>query len=236
MSNQAFLFKQFAIEQGQTAMKVGTDGVLLGAWATANKHDRILDIGTGTGLIALMLAQRFPEALIDAVEIDDLAAEQAATNFLKSPWAERIAIHHQRIQEYASDNFYNLIVSNPPFFENSKKSGDQARDLARHTDQLTYTELILAANNLLKEGGSFAIILPYDQSENFIRLAEVQGFSCNRVCNVKPTPDKSPKRLLAEFNKFKTDKIEEELIIEEHGRHQYSNDYIQLTREFYLNL
>lgn len=230
-----FQFKQFSITQAETAMKVGTDGVLLGSWAKANKHNRILDIGTGTGLIALMAAQRFPEATIEAVEIDADAANQARSNFECSPWGERLILHETRIQDFASDDYFNLIISNPPFFENSKKSGDKAKDLARHTDQLAYTELIFAANNLLKEGGTFAVIIPWANANKFIRLAKAQGLYCNKICAVKSTPAKEPKRALIAFNKFKSECEEEELIVESGGRHQYSNEYIKLTEDFYLN-
>jgi len=234
MSN--FEFKQFSISQTLSAMKVGTDGVLLGAWASANKYNRILDIGAGTGLIALMAAQRFPEAIIEAVEIEPSAALEAQQNFNQSPWKDRILLHEMRIQDFASDNYFNLIISNPPFFENSQKSGEEAKDLARHTEQLAFTELIFAANNLLKEGGTFAVIIPADHSDKFIRLSQAQGLFCNKICKVKPTPDKDAKRVMIAFNKFSTDLIEEELIIESGGRHVYSDQYKELTKEFYLKM
>ncbi|MBL4705173.1 MAG: methyltransferase [Flavobacteriales bacterium] len=234
MSQTPFQFKQFTVEQDKSAMKVGTDGVLLGSWATANKHNRIHDIGCGTGLIALMTAQRFPEAIIEAVEIDPNAALQSMQNFAESPWHDRLILHECRIQDFASESYYNLIISNPPFFENSKKSGEEAKDLARHNDQLAFTELIFAANNLLKEGGTFAVIIPADNSQNFIQLSRAQGLYCNRICLVKPTPTKKPKRALLPFNKFSATCIEEELIIEDNGRHQYSDDYKRLTQAFYL--
>lgn len=229
-----FRFKQFEIEQDYSGLKVGTDGVLIGAWATANKHKRILDIGTGTGLIALMAAQRFPNAQIDAVEMQEEAIELAKRNFENSPWADRLHLHPIRIQDYASDNYYNLIVSNPPFFENSKKSGEEARDVARHTDQLAFTELILCANNLLKEGGTFAVILPAEVEEKFIRLSRAQGLYCNAICRISPTPKKVSKRVMLAFNKFSKTCLESELIIEANGRHQYSKEYIRLTQDFYL--
>ncbi|MFT7611447.1 MAG: tRNA1Val (adenine37-N6)-methyltransferase [Parvicellaceae bacterium] len=231
-----FEFKQFSISQSLSAMKVGTDGVLLGAWASANKHNRILDIGCGTGLISLMAAQRFPEAIIEAVEIEPSAAVEAQQNFNNSPWKDRIILHEKRIQDFASEQYFNLIISNPPFFENSLKSGEEAKDLARHTEQLAFTELIFAANNLLKEGGTFAVIIPADHSDKFIRLAKAQGLFCNKKCMVKPTPDKEPKRAMIAFSKFSVDLVEEELIIEIGGRHQYSDEYIKLTKEFYLKM
>lgn len=231
-----FKFKEFSIDQDNCAMKVGTDGVLLGAWAEANKSDFILDIGTGTGLIALMLAQRFPEAEIQAVEIDEDAYRQAEINFKQSPWSERLTLHHQRIQEFASEQFFNLIIANPPFFEDSMKSGEQARDLARHTDQLAFTELIFCVNNLLKEGGSFAVIIPSEAEEHFVQLSRLQGLYCNKVCYVHPTPAKEAKRVMLIFNKFNGERLVEKLIIESDGRHQYSDEYVNLTKTFYLKM
>jgi len=233
--SDTFKFKEFHVIQEKAAMKVGTDGVLLGAWASANKNKRILDIGTGTGLIALMAAQRFPQATIEAVEVDVTAANEAKSNFELSPWRERLILHHCRIQDFSSEDYFNLIISNPPFFENSKRSGEETKDLARHTDQLAFTELIFAANNLLKEGGTFSVIIPAMHSEKFIRLSQAQGLYCNKICWVKPTATKEPKRAMMNFNKFKSSREEEELIIEVQGRHDYSEEYVQLTEDFYLN-
>ena len=156
-------------------------------------------------------------------------------NFEKSPWSDRLTLHHCRIQDFSSEEYFDLIISNPPFFENSKHSGDSAKDLARHTDQLAFTELIFAANNLMKEKGTFSVIIPAKQSEKFARLSQAQGLFCNKICWVKPTESKEPIRAMMNFNKFKTNREEEELIIEENGRHNYSSDYIRLTGDFYLN-
>ena len=233
--SEPFRFKEFNIVQDKAAMKVGTDGVLLGSWASAPECYRILDIGTGTGLIALMSAQRFSGATVEAVEIDATAASEAKENFEKSPWSDRLTLHHCRIQDFSSEEYFDLIISNPPFFENSKHSGDSAKDLARHTDQLAFTELIFAANNLMKEKGTFSVIIPAKQSEKFARLSQAQGLFCNKICRVKPTESKEPIRAMMNFNKFKTNREEEELIIEENGRHNYSSEYIRLTEDFYLN-
>ena len=232
--SELFKFKEFSIHQEKAAMKVGTDGVLLGAWAMANKNNRILDIGTGTGLIALMAAQRFPKATIEAVEIDPVAALEAQSNFNLSPWKDRMILHHCRIQDFACQDYFNLIISNPPFFENSKQSGEEMKDIARHTEQLAFTELIFAANNLLKEGGTFAVIIPAANSAKFIKLSQAQGLYCNKKCIVKSTPEKAPIRTMLSFNKYKTDLIVEEIVIEDNGRHNYSKAYIDLTKKFYL--
>lgn len=231
---EAFKFKQFSIVQEKSAMKVGTDGVLLGAWADANKNNRVLDIGTGTGLIALMAAQRFPIATIEAVEIDPVAAKEAQHNFNLSPWKERITLHQCRIQDFACQDYFNLIISNPPFFENSKQSGEVMKDIARHTEQLAFTELIFAANNLLKEGGTFAVIIPAANSTKFVKLSQAQGLFCNKKCFVRSTPEKDPIRVMLSFNKYKANLEVEELVIEENGRHQYSAEYKKLTGNFYL--
>lgn len=230
----AFQFKQFTIAQNTTAMKVGTDGVLLGAWSTINDSN-ILDIGTGTGLIALMAAQRTKTALIDAVEIEQEAFKQASENIKNSNWSNRITAHNCSIQNYHPRKKYDLIISNPPFFIDSTKAMNSKRNNARHTDELSFSDLINAINRLLKPNGFFSLILPIVESAHFIELANHQNLYLNRSCIVKPNPVKPAKRVLMEFSFYKKDLIQEELTIETEKRHHYSKEYIILTQDFYLN-
>lgn len=230
----AFQFKQFTILQSNTAMKVGTDGVLLGAWFKTPEGD-ILDIGTGTGLIALMAAQRTKTALIDAIEVEQEAFKQASENIKNSNWSNRIAAHNCSIQNYHPRKKYDLIISNPPFFVDSTKAPNSERNKARHTDELSFSDLINAVNRLLNHDGFFSLILPIAESEHFIELANDQNLYLNRTCIVKPNPVKPAKRVLMEFSFYKKDLIQDELTIETETRHQYTKEYISLTQDFYLN-
>ena len=221
-------------------MKIGTDGILLGAWVQAEQPQRILDIGTGTGLIALMMAQRFPNAFIDAVEIEPNAAEQAARNFAASPWPERLNLHHQSIQSFAasdlSDKAYSLIVSNPPWFIDSLKSNEGSRNLARHTDSLSHDELLNSVRLLLHSSGLFAVVLPFDESTSFIHSAHERKLFCRRQCHVRSKPGQSPHRILFEFETVPVDSpvIPQDLIIENEQHHDYTDSFRELTRDFYL--
>ena len=215
-------------------MKVGTDGVLLGAWSTI-QEDFILDIGTGTGLIALMLAQRNSVSLIEAVEAEEEAAKEAIVNIKQSNWAERIAIHNCSIQHFNSDKKYNTIISNPPFFIKSTKALNSERNNARHTDSLSFLDLINAVVRLLNSDGIFSLILPTTEAEQFITLAFEERLYLNKKCVVKPNPSKPAKRILMEFSFSENEVINEELIIETEKRHQYTKEYISLTKDYYLN-
>jgi tRNA1Val (adenine37-N6)-methyltransferase len=234
MANTWFQFKQFKVEQRLSAMKVGTDGVLLGSWADISDAIDILDIGTGTGLIALMLAQRQTKAQIDAVEIDKDAYTQAQENFLNSKWANRLRVYNTAIQEFRSDKKYDFIVSNPPYFENSFLAKGDKRNLARHNDSLKSKELLESVSKLLKPGGVFSLILPFDACKVFIEEALVNTLYVNKVCNVYPTSNSDIKRVLLEFSFIKKELFEEEITIEPIKRHEYSQEYINLTKEFYL--
>ncbi|MBI9055685.1 MAG: methyltransferase [Bacteroidales bacterium] len=235
MPNNYFKFKQFTVFQDKCAMKVGTDGVLLGAWANCNESIRVLDIGTGTGLISLMIAQR-SNAQINALEIDAEACDQANQNILKSPWGSRINVIHRSIQEYTveSDLKYDLIVSNPPYFQNSLFAPDEKRTKARHNSDFEYEDLIKASLKFLNTNGVLSIILPYLEGTMFILQAAESGLFCIRQTNVLPNPGREPKRLLLEFMKIKKPLVEQELIIELNKRHQYSEAYKNLTKDFYL--
>ncbi len=217
-------------------MKVGTDGVLLGAWADVSKAKCMLDIGTGTGLIALMLAQR-SAAVIDAVEIESSAYHQATENVKASQWKDRINVFHQSIQDFSKTQpkFYDLIVSNPPYFSRSFSSADKQKQLARHTDSLSFEALIRAVNSLLAPKGVFSLILPTDQAEHLINIAQEQNLFLFKELRVYPTQHKPEKRRLMSFSRQATvNFLSESLIIEPKQRHQYSPEYIALTKDFYL--
>jgi tRNA1Val (adenine37-N6)-methyltransferase len=233
-NSKAFQFKKFSIQQNNSAMKVGTDGVLLGAWSTI-KEGNLLDIGTGTGLISLMLAQRSITSLVDAVEIESNAFKEALDNVQVSSWSDRINAYNCSIQDFKTNNQYATIISNPPFFINSTKAPKPDRNKARHTDTLTFTDLIDSVLRLLKPDGVFSLILPISESQGFIKLARKKELHLNQECLVKPNPSKLPKRILMEFSFSKTDLITEELTIETETRHQYTKEYISLTKDFYLN-
>lgn len=228
-----FQFKHFSITQESTAMKVGTDGVLLGAWSKATEGN-VLDIGTGTGLIALMLAQRTKTALIDAVEIDKVASKEAQENFNNSDWKDRLTISNQSLQNYQPNKKYDLIISNPPFFIDATKAPENNRNTARHTDTLSFEELISSVERLLAENGIFSLILPVNEAERFIKMAFEAQLYLNRKCLVKPNPTKAPKRVLMAFSFNKSTLLEEALTIETGKRHVYTQKYISLTKDFYL--
>ena len=227
-----FRFKQFAVEQEDVAMKVGTDGVLLGAWANSDNVKRILDIGTGTGVIALQMAQRNPIAHIYAVEIDDTAAKRARANFDISPWAERLTVEQTAVQEFAPAEKFDLIVSNPPYFVDSLLPPDAKRSTARHTHDLTFEELDSAVCRLLDDNGRFALILPVTEFEKYLALTQLHLV---RRCDVCPVEGGAIKRIMGEFAKQPTTEIEIENIAIERGRRgDYTDDYRALTKDFYL--
>lgn len=234
-----FQFKQFTIEQDQCAMKVGTDGVLLGAWAPiVDATYNILDIGSGTGLIALMLAQRSNAQQIEAIEIDESAYEQCVDNFENSPWNDRLFCFHAGLDEFLEemeDEAYDLIVSNPPFYTEDYQSNDEKRDLARFENALPFDELIESAAHLLSEFGVFALIVPYKEEEKIIALAKEFQLYPFKITRVKGTPTSEIKRSLLAFTWDEQVLETDELIIET-ARHQYTNEYIELTKEFYLKM
>lgn len=221
-------------------MKIGTDGILLGAWAQAEQPQRILDIGTGTGLIALMMVQRFPSAIVDAVEIEPNAAEQAARNFSVSPWPQRLHLYHQSIQSFSAsglpDKVYSLIVSNPPWFVDSLKSNESSRNLARHTDSLGHEDLLNSVRLLLHRSGRFAVVLPFDESTSFVHSAHERNLFCRRQCLIRSKPGLSPNRILLEFETVPAESpvILQELTIENEQHHDYTESFRLLTRDFYL--
>lgn len=230
-----FKFKQFDIFQDRTAMKVGTDGVLLGAWTNAENKPSILDIGTGTGLISLMLAQRFQDAQINAIEIDKEAYEQAKENFLNSKFNHRLFIVNQPLQDYQSPQKFDLIVSNPPFFINNQRVEADARKKARQQDSLTFEELLLRTSQLLQPTGDASFIIPFDLEEDFLAISAKFELFPSKITRVKGNKDAEIKRSLINLNFFQAEIDYSELIIEVE-RHQYTKDYINLTRDFYLKM
>lgn len=235
MSNNFFRFKQFTVFQDCCAMKVGTDGVLLGAWAEAYKRNNVLDVGTGTGLIALMIAQRNTNATIDAIDIDEGCVMQAKRNVFESPFSNRVDVQKSSFQDFAArnDNKYDLIVSNPPYFHNSLKSPNLHRNYARHTDSLSFYEIISDGVSLLTESGSVSLILPYEFKTSVLMHAKTVGLFAKRITNVFPLPHKPAKRILIEFGMSDTECVEDNLIVEL-SRHKYTDEYNALTSEFYL--
>lgn len=220
-----FQFKQFAIEQELCAMKVGTDGVLLGAWAQGGQ--RVLDVGAGTGVIALMMAQRYPEAQVVAIDIDEGAVRQAQQNVSQSPFSSRVSVLQQAVQEHQGE--YESIVSNPPFFIDSLQAPDEQRNMARHTATLSYGELMKAAYRLLADNGELSVVVPLDYRRRMEDEAVFVGFFPSRVCGVKTTERKPAKRFLLAFRKHPCPCEKTEITI---GNEAYN----RLTEAFYLNV
>ena len=232
--NNWFEFKQFRIEQHKAAMKVGTDGVLLGAWTPVEETRRILDVGTGTGLIALMLAQR-SDVIIDAVEIDESACEEAKYNFEESAWSNRLHVYHSDFHLFAdlSHEPYDLIVSNPPFFINSLKTKNEALSIARHNDMLSFNQLVSGARKHLSSSGRLCVIIPFSSHIEFRECARLTGFYLRNQTNVIPKLGKAPKRVLLEFTLQQGFPVNNELtILDENGL--YTDYYKTLTSPFYL--
>jgi tRNA1Val (adenine37-N6)-methyltransferase len=231
----SFKFKQFAVDQNDVAMKVGTDGTLLGAWASLQSATHILDIGTGTGLIAIMAAQRSPSAQITAIDIDEDCVAQARDNASASPWTERIEVVHSALQDYQPQHMFDHIVSNPPYFIGSQLPPDAARSTARHTATLPFDELVRGVVRLLADDGALSLILPPTEMERFRSAARGILFT-TRECHVWSTPDSGVRRIMAELRTEPPAEppVAEKIIIEAYGRHGYSEEYIRLTQDFYL--
>lgn len=238
MGNPYFKFKQFTVFHDLCAMKVGIDGVLLGAWSDVSEADSILDIGTGSGLISLMLAQRNSTAKIDAIDIDTAAIEQATLNFNNSVWKDRLLPRLISLQAFTLENNkkYDLITSNPPYFQNSLKTPDTQRNTARHTDTLPHHELIQCSKKMLSPNGRLTLILPVNEAAACIEYAEFTGLYCRRLVTVFPTPTRPVKRLLIEFRTEKGERETYDLTIETETRHQYTPEFTSLAKDFYLKL
>lgn len=235
MSNSTFVFKKFKINQDKCAMKVGTDAVLLGSWVNTSNVKNILDIGTGTGIISLMLAQR-SGAKIDAIDIDENAFLQAKENVEQCDWKDRIQVLHTSLQDFVQhcDKKYDLIVSNPPYFIDSSKASEEARTKARHTDQLPYYELLTGVLQLLAPTGKFYVILPTKESEQFREMAESNKLYLTKLMRVITRTDKPEKRWMMRFEFTQRAFSEDSLIIEKDERHSYTDAYKELTKDYYL--
>jgi len=234
-----FNFKQFTVQQDKCAMKIGTDGVLLGAWCPIDNNPfSVLDIGAGTGILSLMLAQRSHAKQIDALEIDVDAYEQCVDNFEKSPWSDRLFCFHASLDEFIAEpeDEYDLIISNPPFYSENYKTSNFYRDLARFQDALPFEDLIEAVDLLLSENGIFALIIPYKEEERFIDLcAEVELYPV-KVTRVKGSNTTPIVRSLLAFKRYELSVLTADEMVIEIYRHEYTDDYIQLTKEFYLKM
>lgn len=234
MSNNYFSFKQFTIFQDKCAFKVGTDGVLLGACAEASGKKRILDIGTGTGLISLMIAQRC-EAEIVAIEPDWNSFSQASDNIRQSKWAEKIRVENTSFQEFSNEgDKFDLIVANPPYFIGSLKNPDKDKSSARHNESLSHTDILKGAERLLAEDGTLQLILPNTEGNLFIAEAIELRFYCKRIIRIKPHPDAHVRRLIISLSRKKTIISEKFLTIETGKRHEYTEGFIALVNDYYL--
>lgn len=230
-----FRFKRFTIEQKLSNHKVGTDSVLLGAWVSIHSAINILDIGTGTGVIALMLAQRSEEikSHIDAIEIQEADWQQASRNITMSPWADRVTALHSSLQRFDAHRQYDLIVSNPPYFQKSLKPPEPKRAMVRHTDTLPFTELIGYSKRLLSHEGRLAVILPENESRQFIPLCTISALYLRRRCDVITRGEQTIERVLLEFSRTPGPIANEMLKMREGD--DWSEEYRLLTKEFYLN-
>lgn len=237
MANNFFKFKQFTIFQNDEVLKVSTDSVLLGAWVPLAHYKKILDIGTGTGLLSLMLAQRFSQAYIDAVEIDSIAYQVAKENFRLSPFAERINLFHESIQNFTTQNNgnrYDLIVTNPPYFNNQKPAATIGKNIQKHGSCLSYDELAETARSLLTMDGVMAFVFPQEEAQHFITTARFYGLFCSRITEVYIRHNqKKPKRMLLLLSKTLGNVITEKLYLE-NNNNQPSSEYLSLTDDFYL--
>jgi tRNA1Val (adenine37-N6)-methyltransferase len=229
-----FTFKQFKVEHDSCAMKVSTDGILLGAWAYLKGANTLLDIGTGTGLLALMCKQRQPALSITAVEIDEAAYKQAQQNIASSPWPN-ITVKHTTIQAFEQAAPFDVVISNPPYFNRSLKGLSNARNTARHTDGLSFDELIHAYMRLSHKQSCFNVILPTTEAGLFVELAKQSGLYLNAHCQAKTTPSKAFSRSLMRFSLVNTLPELTSLCIKD-DNNRYSDDYIALCKAFYLKM
>jgi tRNA1Val (adenine37-N6)-methyltransferase len=238
MPNKPFLFKKFKVNQDKCAMKIGTDGVLLGAWTSVNQNPfSILDIGAGTGVISLMLAQRCFAELIDAIEIDADAYEQCTDNFENSQWNDRLFCYHASLEEFVEeiDDKYDLIVSNPPFYSDEYKSKNTKRDIARFQGALPFSHLLESVSNLLTTTGIFSVIIPFSEENTLIELAKSFALFPKKILRVKGNPTSETKRSLIEFS-FTEGQVKVNELIIETKRHEYTQSYLNLTKDFYLKM
>lgn len=235
MAERLFRFKEFEIAQEKCAMKINTDGVLLGAWVAAEGKQRILDIGMGSGVIAMMLAQRSEDSKIVGVEIDQDSYEEAKQNMQGCSWEDRLIPVHASIQDFTfeTDDTFDLIVSNPPFFTGGTLSATQEKTVVRHSVKLPHGELLRSAYSLLDKDGDFAVVLPHIEGLRFIEMAEQCRFYCTKITEVFSFPDRPVERLLLNFRKEEADRVEDKLVIRS-TQSEYTAEYKDLTKNFYL--
>jgi tRNA1Val (adenine37-N6)-methyltransferase len=236
MSNNYFTFKKFTVNQQYAAFKVTTDSVLLGAWADLGSCRTVLDIGTGTGILALMAAQR-SAAKIVAIEPDRSSFMQAGLNFAASPWHERLTLYNTTIQDYMPDAglLFDAIITNPPYFVDSLLNPDEGKARTRHNVSMNYEDLADAALRLMAPAGTLNLVLPGNEAERFAVIAATCDLHCIRRLLVRPTPELPPARVLMSLKRGAAPACEESsMVIEEGGRHQYSEEYVSLTKDFYL--
>ena len=222
-------------------MKIGTDGVLLGAWCSLKESTKkILDVGSGTGVISLMLAQRFNNATIDSVELENNAHKQSVENFERSVWADRLFCFHSTFQDFAKERkedgeTYDLIISNPPFYTDNIKNNNRARNKARSTSFLSFVELISGVSKILSNQGEFTTIIPFKEEAKFIEISKQNNLFLNKICRVKGNNNSDIKRSLLTFSFYKK-KLDENNLIIETSRHLYTDEYINLTKNFYIKM
>jgi tRNA1Val (adenine37-N6)-methyltransferase len=235
-STPDFHFKQFSVKQARSSHKVGTDGVLLGAWVNVEGVQHVLDVGTGSGVIALILAQRTsPNSKIQAVEIEETDVEQAKENILNSPWPDKVEVFHSSIQQFQNTLKYDLIVSNPPYFQNSWLPPEKNRSTARHTHELSFDDLLQSASRLLSEAGRLAIILPYTEAMDLIARARLYYLNVLRQLHFRSRSHKPVERILVELHRGPANNHIESLVL--HSEHdKWSDEYRDLTKDFYLKL
>jgi tRNA1Val (adenine37-N6)-methyltransferase len=235
MANSYFKFKKFTVHQEHAPFKITTDSVMLGAWAQIAGAKNILDIGTGTGILALMAAQR-TEAQIVAVEPDPGSYMQAGLNISDSPWHKRITLINTRVQDYfpAANLLFDAVITNPPFFIDSLTNPDAGKAMARHSLNLSHRELLEAALRLMTPSGTLQMVLPVNEAGQIIEMAGSLRLHCQRKLNVKPKPEIPPSRVLMTLGRNQGSVEESTIIIEKEGRHNYSDEYVSLTKDFYL--
>lgn len=233
MSRSYFQFKQFCIHHDHCAMKVGTDGVLLGAWGCVEGH-RILDIGTGTGLIALMAAQRNPVAQVLGIDIDEQAVQQAKENLADSPFNKRVSCVLQDVLTFHPDATYDAILCNPPFFTEDTMPDDALRALARNNSKLPFSSLIPKVASMLSANGSFSVIIPSKLVQEIVGICLIENLYLQRRCQVRTTSKKTPRRALLTFFKEPVTKCEEQEICIMAANGTKTKEFIELTKDYYL--
>jgi tRNA1Val (adenine37-N6)-methyltransferase len=233
MDRDYFYFKQFKIRHNKTAMKVGTDGVLLGSWADCKIASKILDIGTGTGLLAIMLAQK-SNAQIDAVEISKEAFLLAKENIENCPWKDRISVYHNDINDFFPNKTYDLIICNPPFYNTDIISPEKNRAISRHSINLKINELANNIARLISENGIAYVIYPIIESLEFENAVKQLGLYCISELIIKPNYIKEPKRRIIEISKKQKDFFSKTICIEKEKRHDYSDEYKKITKDYYI--